>query len=141
MCSTPAKSKHCIGLSPSPDGDVTSLHVYWDVTTVNALGHSPSDIAATLDAQITPADVRQWTAGDASAWAMESFQLARTAAYGPLPSRPTCDAPGAVALSPAYQAAAQAVTARQLQVAGVRLAYVLDHALGDSAPVTTPVRP
>ena len=125
---------NCVKLSPSPDGDVTSLHVYWDVTTVNALGRSAPEIAKTLDAEITPAQIQQWSAGDPSAWAMELFQLARNAAYGPLPSLPTCDTPAPIALSPTYQAAADTVAARQLQIAGVRLAYVLNHALDGSAP-------
>ncbi len=56
--------------------------------------------------------------------------LAKRDAYN-LPTRPTCAEAGAVALSPSYQATAEADAAKQLSVAGVRLAYVLNEALGD----------
>ncbi len=120
---------NCIALSPSPDGDVTNLHAYWDVTTVNALGHSAPDIAAKLDAKITPADIRAWSAGGPRDWAMQSFAIGKRDAYN-LPSRPTCAQPGAVALSPSYQTTAETDAAHQLSVAGIRLAYVLNGALG-----------
>ena len=132
------KGGNCIALSPSPDGDVTNLHVYWDVTTVRALGRSPEEIAATLDARITPAQVDAWSAGDPRAWALESFAIAKRDAYA-LPSLPTCAHAGAVALTPSYQATAEADAAHQLSVAGVRLAYVLNTAVrplaDDAAPL------
>ena len=120
---------NCIKLDPSPDGGVTNLHAFWDVTVVNALGHSAADIAAKLDAKITPANLKAWSAGGPRDWAMQSFAIAKRDAYN-LPSRPTCAQPGAVALSSAYTATAEADAARQLSVAGVRLAYVLNGDLG-----------
>ena len=120
---------NCIGLAPSPGGDVTNLHAFWDITTVNALGHSPSEIAAKLDARITPAQIKTWSVGDPRGWAMETFVIARRDAYD-LPSKPTCAQNGAVALSPAYQATAEVDAAQQLSVAGIRLALVLNRALG-----------
>ncbi len=123
------KGGNCTALSPSPDGDVTNLHAFWDVTTVKALGHSPGDIANALDAKITPVQVKAWSAGDPGAWALEAFAIAKRDAYN-LPTRPTCAEAGAVALSPSYQATAEADAAQQLSIAGVRLAYVLNEALG-----------
>jgi hypothetical protein len=120
---------NCIALSPSPDGDVTNLHAFWDVTVVKALGPSAPDIAAKLDAKITPADIRAWSAGGPKDWARQSFAIAKRDAYD-LPSRPTCAQGGSVTLSPSYQTTAEADAARQLSVAGVRLAYVLNGALG-----------
>jgi S1/P1 Nuclease len=121
----------CIALSPSPDGNVTNLHAFWDVTAVKALGHSAPDIATKLDAKITPADITAWSAGGPRVWAMQSFAIAKRDAYN-LPTRPTCAQAGAVTLSPSHQATAEADAAHQLSVAGVRLAYVLNGALGDA---------
>ena len=120
---------HCIALSPSPDGGVTNLHAFWDTTVVSALGYSAPTIAAELDGRITPADVTTWSAGGPRDWAMQSFAIAKRDAYD-LPTRPTCAQTGAVALSPSYQTTAKADAARQLTVAGVRLAYVLNTVLG-----------
>ncbi len=93
------------------------------------MGRSPTEIAAKLDARITPAQVRAWSAGDARVWALETFAIARRDAYD-LPTRPTCGQNGAITLSPAYQATAEADAAQQLSVAGIRLAFVLNTALG-----------
>jgi S1/P1 Nuclease len=131
------KGGNCIGLSPSPDGRVKNLHAYWDVTVVDAIGQTPADIAAKLDAQITPAQVKRWSAGNPKAWAMESLQIAQRDAYK-LPSRPTCARTGKVALSPDYQATAQADGAQQLKVAGIRLAFVLNQALGEQKTTGAP---
>jgi hypothetical protein len=120
---------NCIGLSPSPDGRDTNLHAYWDTGAVEALGGSPSAIAASLGARITPAQARAWSSGNPRAWATESFQLATKDAYA-LPSRPTCNDHGAVALSAAYQAEARKDAALQLEKAGVRMAVMLNRALG-----------
>ena len=59
---------------------------------------------------------------------METFQLAKRDAYA-LPDRPTCDEHRSVALSSAYEAAAERDAAVQLEKAGVRLAYELNRSL------------
>ena len=120
---------NCIGLSPSPDGHDANLHAYWDTGVVEALGGSAGAIAADLDARITPADRTTWAAGTPRTWAMESFQLGRKDAYA-LPSRPTCADHGSVALTAAYQATARRDAALQLEKAGVRMAAMLNRALG-----------
>jgi len=120
---------NCIGLSPSPDGRDTNLHAYWDTGVVETLGGSADAIASTLKAQITPSLARTWSAGGPRAWVMESFQLATKDAYS-LPSRPTCSDHGSVALSAAYQAEARRDAAVQIQKAGVRMAALLNRALG-----------
>jgi len=118
---------NCIGLNPSPDGRETNLHAYWDTGVVEALGGSADAIAISLEAQITPAQARVWSAGDAKAWAMESFQLAAKDAYA-LPSRPKCWDHGAMVLSSAYQAQAGRDAAVQLEKAGVRMALLINRA-------------
>ena len=120
---------NCIGLSPPPDGHSTNLHAYWDTGVVEALGASAPAIAASLNAQISSAQAKAWSGGDPRRWAMESFQLASKDAYA-LPSRPTCADHGSVALSAAYQAEAQRDAAAQLEKAGVRMAALLNRALG-----------
>jgi hypothetical protein len=119
---------NCIGLAPSPDGHDTNLHAYWDVGVVEALGESPSAIAADLDARITPSQLIAWGQGDARAWAMESFELGRKDVYS-LTSRPTCNDHGTVALTTEYEVAAARDAALQLEKAGVRMAAVLNRAL------------
>ena len=120
---------NCIELSPSQDGRETNLHAYWDTGVVETLGGSAAAITSTLKAQITPSQARAWSAGDPRAWAMESFQLSAKDAYA-LPSRPTCSDHGSVALSAAYQAQARRDAAVQLEKAGVRMAVLLNRALG-----------
>ena len=120
---------NCIGLSPSPDGRASNLHAWWDTGVVEALGASAPDIAARLEAQISPDQARAWASGKPSAWAMESFQIARRDVYA-LPTRPTCGQRGSVALSAAYQAAARRDAAVQLEKAGIRMAALLNRTLG-----------
>jgi hypothetical protein len=119
---------NCIGLSPSPNGRDTNLHAFWDTGVVETLGGSAGQIAATLDARISPADIAAWGRGDARSWAMESFRLSVKDVYA-LPARPTCASRDSVTLSPAYQATAARDAAVQLERAGVRLAAVLNRAL------------
>jgi S1/P1 Nuclease len=119
---------NCIGLA-SAHGRASNLHGFWDVDVVEALGHSPEQIADKLDARLAAADNARWAQGTAKSWAMESFELARRDAYA-LPSLPTCLHRGFVALSPEYEARAQKSAATQLLKAALRIATVLNEALG-----------
>jgi hypothetical protein len=60
---------------------------------------------------------------------METFQLSVKDAYA-LPSRPTCSDHGSVTLNAAYEAQAKRDAAVQLEKAGVRMAVLLNRALG-----------
>jgi hypothetical protein len=106
-----------------------NLHSYWDTEVVAQLGDSPVDIAMRLDRDITPAKAADWVKGGPRDWAMQTFTVARNDTYN-LPSRPTCNERGSVALSEAYQARGRQDAVIQLERAGVRLAYVLNTALG-----------
>ena len=119
---------NCIGLSPSPDGRSSNLHAWWDTGVVETLGASAPDIAARLEAQISPDQAKAWASGEPRAWAMESFQIARRDVYA-LPTRPTCGQHGSVALSAAYQATARRDAAVQLEKAGIRMAALLNRTL------------
>ena len=95
---------------------------------VDALGPDAQTIAATLSAQITPAERKAWEKGDAKTWAMESFALAQSAAYT-IGSKPGCANDTApIALPDGYADKANAVAALQLKRAGVRLALELNRA-------------
>jgi hypothetical protein len=119
---------NCVGLSP-PQGAQTNLHAYWDVSVVDALGQSAAQIAGQLDARLRAADIKDWSRGTPQSWAMETFEVGRREAYA-LPSTPTCQSGGSVALSPAYLGQAEKDAVTQLQKAAVRLAAVLNDALG-----------
>ena len=119
---------NCIALVP-PYAQARNLHAYWDVTVVEALGESAEQIADTLDARLTPGQMKDWAGGTAASWAMESFEIGRRDAYA-LPSRPTCQSAGSIALSAAYQAQAQKDAATQLLKAAVRMANLLNKTLG-----------
>jgi hypothetical protein len=118
---------NCISLSP-PQGAQNNLHAYWDVSVVNALGQSAAQIADQLDARLSAADIKNWTAGSPQSWAMDTFEIGRRDAYA-LASTPTCQSGGSVALSLAYQRQAEKDAATQLLKTAVRLAAVLNGAL------------
>jgi S1/P1 Nuclease len=119
---------NCIGLA-SGLRRAHNLHAYWDVDVVEALGRSAEQIAARLDADVTPQKMALWVRGTPRDWAMESFEVARHDAYA-LPSLPTCQAGGSVALSAAYHAQAQQDAAALLLKSAIRLASILNGALG-----------
>ena len=124
---------NCIALSPAADGEDNNLHAFWDVGAVAALGNSAPQIAAALNAQITVADLQAWTRGDSRSWAMESFSLGQRDVYAlgrPNNTLPTCQAPGSVALSADYRARASQDAALQLKKAAIRMAGLLNNALG-----------
>ncbi len=107
-----------------------NLHSYWDTVAVEAIDPDATKLAATLSAQITPADRKAWEKGDPRSWAMESYALAKSTVYT-IGSKPGCASDVApISLPMGYDAAAQAAVALQLKKAGVRLAHELNRALG-----------
>ena len=110
------------GMSIAPN----NLHAYWDTEFVTLLGADESAIAQQLISRITPEQRASWSAGTATDWAIESFNIARTHTYGLLPP-PIARAH--YALPASYITDATAVVAEQLSKAGVRLAFVLNKAL------------
>jgi hypothetical protein len=113
---------------PISDGHARNLHAYWDTGVVEALGASAREIAAKLDSGIMPTAEKAWSRGDARTWAMESFQSSRRDTYK-LPAQPTCNDHASVALSDAYLTVARRDAAIQLEKAGIRMAFLLNHAL------------
>ena len=108
----------------------TNLHAWWDTAVVQMLGMDPAAVAAQLTRQITPAQKAAWEAGDSRAWAQESYSVAKSSVYT-LNTSPGCGRDAApISLPDAYVAQARATAALQLERAGVRLAKVLNAALG-----------
>lgn len=104
----------------------TNLHSYWDTGLVSQMGADPVALANQLQARITPAQKAAWQAGDARAWALESFAVARSVVYWPgAPAGCDQNAPP-VDLPSGYDATAKPAIVQQLQRAGVRLAWVLN---------------
>jgi hypothetical protein len=101
-----------------------NLHGFWDTQFVDALGMPPTALANKLIAQITPEQEAEWRQGTPDDWAMGAFDIAFDDAYGQPPLS------GAVHLDAAYVARAEKDVALQLSRAGVRLAAVLNKALG-----------
>jgi len=94
---------------------------------VRRLGDDPRQIAGVIVAGISDEQRRVWSAGTVSDWAMESFAVARKDAYGLLPEPSTR---GLYVLDGGYVNAAIRDVRVQLSRAGVRLAVVLNRALG-----------
>jgi len=105
------------------------LHGYWDTQFVDAIaGKSPTALAKQLLMQIAPEQATLWAAGSFDEWAMEAFMLSKSDAYGTPPL--SKDMPQH--LDAAYVAQAEKDVAQQLSKAGVRLAAVLNKALGSN---------
>lgn len=118
---------NCIGLATTID-QTANLHAYWDVAVVDALGTSAVQIADKLDGLLDDAKIKAWSQGAPRNWAMDTFELARGDTYA-IPSKPTCQDGGSIALSNEYQARAQQDAATQLLKAAVRMATALNTAL------------
>lgn len=117
-------------LSPEP------LHAYWDNDVVRAWGADPNTVADTLYAALTRADIQSARTGDARAWAIESWRMARQDVYR-LPARPAgtytpsgrSDPIPFYRLSADYRARAKIAASERLQRAGLRLAWVMQQHL------------
>lgn len=118
--------------------DETNLHAVWDTNVVAALGQNPDQVASSLAAQIAPGDETAWRRGSPADWANETFGIAKRVIYSALPGEGGTTAP--IILPRDYAARERPVTAVQLERAGVRLAVMLNTALGSpvhSAAVQT----
>ena len=104
-----------------------NLHAFWDTAAVRRLGPDAGTVSAALVAGITPAQQSAWAGGSPASWATEAFRLSKAETYGMLPSP---DAAGRYELTETYDEMAARDAALQLSRAGVRLAWLLNSALG-----------
>ncbi|HEU0196533.1 MAG TPA: S1/P1 nuclease [Nevskiaceae bacterium] len=108
----------------------TSLHHAWDTVFVRDLSRNPQVLATRLIDRISAVDLQRWQRGTPADWAWQSYDLAKADAYGRLPPHTRR---GTVRLDAAYVRQAKADVALQLSRAGVRLAWLLNQALGTGA--------
>jgi hypothetical protein len=109
----------------------SNLHAYWDTGIMASIGSDAGDIARKLRPQITPAERKAWAKGAYEDWAMESYDVAKTVAYGFNPAPGCADDRAPIPLPDGYDAQVKAAVEVQLEKAGVRLAYVLDRAFAE----------
>ena len=104
-------------------GRLTNLHALWDSGLLRSYGLDDAGIVRTLDDQITHRnDIARLSGGTVVSWAMESHDIARDVVYRNLPN--------SLEITPAYADAARPVIFERLLRGGVRLAAVLERALG-----------
>jgi hypothetical protein len=122
-------------------GEPAPLHFHWDTTFVERIGTAagvrgiePRTIARLLrkpDAREKASWLGRVSVRD---WAMDSYAVGRTAAYGRLPQPETIAGVPVYRLDDAYAANATKVVAEQLNKAGHRLAALLNRGLGNRNP-------
>ncbi|MFC5472421.1 S1/P1 nuclease [Paraherbaspirillum soli] len=113
-----------------------NLHGDWDTAFVQKLGTSQDQVASNLIAKITDAQIAEWQQQTPRDWSLQAFELAKSDVYGKLPAP---DSTGKYHLSASYISNASKVAALQLSRAGVRLAKILNDALGGNAPADSSI--
>ena len=111
----------------------SNLHSAWDTCLVlKAVGEDVGEAATELLKTITPARIESWTHSAPMDWANESFAIAEQARTEYcIRQGASCDHPsGKVKIDAAHVAVNTPIVREQLQKAGVRLAHLLDAALG-----------
>jgi hypothetical protein len=111
----------------------TNLHAAWDTCLVlRAVEEDANEAATELMKTITPARIESWNHSNPMDWANESFAIAEQAqTQYCIRQGASCDQPaGKVTIDAAYVVTNAPIIREQLQKAGVRLAHLLDAALG-----------
>ncbi len=107
-----------------------NFHSYWDTGVIQGLPEDPQAAADALVRRITPENKTAWEKGDPQTWAMEGFDIAKNVVYT-IGSKPGCAPdPSPISLPTGYDKIARDTAAGQLEKAGVRLAAILNGALG-----------
>jgi nuclease S1 len=121
------------GERDNPPYGTLNLHAVWDVSLVNRLIADRGGERALVSAPIADGDRRDWQRGSIADWLAESHALAQDKVYAALPMGVSCGdkISGVVAIGEAYYASAAPVVDLQIRRAGVRLARVLNDALGN----------
>jgi hypothetical protein len=118
----------------SVSGCARNLHAVWDNCLVDyAVGSDVVKAANSMMAAITPDMLIQWTSSTPRDWANETFAIAKAAAtrYCVMHGQ-SCDPTGeSLTITTEYLESNKPVVREQLQKAAVRLAHILDAALGN----------
>src|SRR5712691_7343404 len=116
------------------------LSSYWqDVLVAEVVGSDPAKGAARIAASVPAAEAQKWAEGNPEAWALETFQTAKSVTYSFTAGQPegkhnfparagqteTCASADLYRVSPEYETKALAAVRLQLAKAGLRLARVL----------------
>ncbi|MES2305522.1 MAG: S1/P1 nuclease [Gemmatimonadota bacterium] len=105
------------------EGRATNLHSVWDSGILTAIGESEDAFVERINQRLaTRGDLRIIASGSITDWAMESHDVARDVVYNFVPPSLVLDA--------SYRSAVRPVLEDRLLRAGVRLAAVLNRALG-----------
>jgi hypothetical protein len=110
-----------------------NLHSAWDTCLVlRAVGEDVNEAATELMKTITPAKIESWNHSNPMEWVNESFAIAEQAQTKYcIRQGGSCDQQaGKVQIDAAYVVANAPIVREQLQKSGVRLAHLLDAALG-----------
>jgi hypothetical protein len=120
------------GQRDNPPYGSLSLHAVWDVLLLSKLTADRGGERFLVSAPIAESDRRAWEQGSIPGWIAESYALARDRVYPSLPVSASCGRRirEIVDLGESYYANAAPVVEMQLRKAGVRLARVLNDALG-----------
>ncbi|MDE2140854.1 MAG: hypothetical protein KGL74_11220 [Elusimicrobia bacterium] len=113
------------------EGTPLNLHALWDHQIQATDANDPAATSARLIADLRGKDVGSWLTGDyAATAALESFEIAKDTVY------PDYDSEDPKALGADYQSRMQPIVDERLERAGVRLAGLLEQALGPVPPVS-----
>jgi hypothetical protein len=118
----------------SVSGCARNLHAAWDSCLVDyAVGLDVVKAAASLKATITPDMQAQWTSSIPRDWANETFAIAKavTTRYCGAHIQSCDHSEGNWMITSEYLESKKLVVREQLQKAAVRLAFILDTALGN----------
>jgi hypothetical protein len=109
-------------------GEPGTLRHYWDAEFIDYLGDDPKPIADDIaDGVRQSKSFEKMSAGTPADWTLEAFGLAKDHAYGKLPPKKP---DGSYELAPDYVTDSIETVRLQLARAGVRLAGILNRALG-----------
>jgi len=109
-----------------------NLHSIWDVQMVKRLIAERGGEAALSEKPVGKAEAALWTQGSIQDWLLESHAVARSFVYPGLSPKFACGSriSGRLTIGEGYYAGAATIVESQLRKAGVRLAQVLNVALG-----------
>jgi hypothetical protein len=133
------QSGNCVAVQVGSKPPVR-LSTDWQATLVaEVVGPDPAKGAAQLAAAVPPTDARTWAEGSPEGWAQETYEVAKSVAYGFAAEPPAgkhtfppvkgqteaCPSVNLYKVGPEYETKALAAVKTQLARAGVRLARVL----------------
>jgi S1/P1 Nuclease len=109
-----------------------NLHAIWDGYLAERSFTEPPGELQGLLASVTPEQFEAWSQGTVVDWHREAWQHSRDLAYGKLPVGDVCQQKPAerVTIDEAYVQATRDEVRRQMQKAGIRLARMLNEAIG-----------